>query len=203
MTVSIVPRSLTVGVEGATEQAALPVLFALATGTTMAAAGITLWACGSDAKALGFVRTMAQHHRNVALVVDADCRFRPSLGPAVDAVRGLGTGRVHWLGAPREFEELFTDRQWAACVNAVFRRRDGREWCVDDVAQHRETAKFSAEWVETVRRRSGRRRLGKPELGHALAASLTRTSDVPVALCEVFDDLLALTSPSSAYSLAA
>lgn len=196
-------RSLTVGVEGMTEQSALPVLFALATGRTMEASGITLWSCGCDAKALRFVRTMAAAARNVALVVDADCRFRPALQAAVAAVRDLGPGRVHWLGAPREFEELFTDRQWAAVADSVYPRRDGRRWVAGDVARCREEGKFSSLWRDEVRTRAGLQRLGKPELAVTLATSLDRADEVPVALREVFDDLLALGATRSDLALAA
>lgn len=196
-------RSLTVGVEGMTEQSALPVLFALATGRTMETSGITLWACGCDAKALRFVRTMATAARNVALVVDADCRFRPALQAAVAAVRDLGPGRVHWLGAPREFEELFTDRQWAAAANSAYPRRDGRRWVADDVARCRGAVKFSSRWRDEVLAAAGPGRLGKPELAVTLAASLERADEVPVALREVFNDLLALVATRSDLALAA
>lgn len=191
----LVHERLFVGVEGATEQEAFPALFRLHTGgRTLQAAGIALWACGNDIGALRFAVFLAEHSRNVAFVVDEDCRTRQSRHCSEQSLRNAGIDpcvHAHYLGAPSEFEELFSDEQWVTVANVAWPRRDGREWTAAGVARCR-IGKFSRQWQQELNRESDRGPLGKPAIARSMAWSLRTADEIPQQLRTTFDALIAL-----------
>lgn len=184
---------LFVGVEGETETQAFPLLFRLYTGRSLQSYGIALWSGGNDVGALRFTEYLVKQDRPVAFVVDSDCRTHQKSHFSEKKLRGIGVDpgtQAHYLGAPNEFEELFTDEQWAAVAESIRPRLDGDPWTNKHVAPCR-SGKFSSQWGRVVSDQSGLR-VSKPTLAFALAESLTTADAIPQALCDAFDGLVAL-----------
>jgi putative ATP-dependent endonuclease of the OLD family len=176
---------LFVGVEGATESRAFPVLFKLATGRHLQACGIAIWPCDNNDGALRFAQYLHTHGRAVLLVVDEDSRELKLFSELRLANHGLSFNtHVLTLGA-REFEDTFTDEQWAACANREWPRADGREWEASDFSQHRR-AKFSSGAETMIRENSSVEVSGKPHIMQRLALGLRSPDDVPEKLRELF-----------------
>lgn len=180
---------LFVGVEGATESRAFPVLFKLATGRQLQACGIAVWPCDNNEGALRFAQYLVKHQREVIIVVDQDSRdlkiFKePSLG-----THDLQLGTHVLTVGVREFEDTFSDQQWTDCANREWPRSDGRDWVVSDFAQHRD-GKFSKEIESMVRENSTIEISGKPEIMTKLALGLSDAAEVPEELRTMFDELI-------------
>jgi putative ATP-dependent endonuclease of OLD family len=183
---------LFVGVEGVTEQAALPVLFRLATGRQLESAGIALWACRNNEGAMDFAQFLHEHNRRVVFVVDKDSRTERKSLFSDDKLRGRGldpTSQAYYLGDPAEFEDLFCDAQWAAVANARWPRADGRRWAEADFSPLR-AGKFSTDLLELLKTSSECGPSRKAEVAVAIALSLQTADDVPQALRDVFDELV-------------
>ncbi|EMD22685.1 hypothetical protein B0293_41965 [Amycolatopsis azurea DSM 43854] len=181
-----------VAVEGDTEMAAFPLLFKLSEGITLQAAGIALWGCGSHIGALRLAEYLVRHDRQVRLVIDADSQrlsiFKESnlqqfFGPVV-------TDYVSYLGeheGVNEFEELFSDDQWAKTANRKW-YREGSPWTAAEFETHRGT-KFSEGVKEMVKAGSFTGPAGKADMMVDLALSLETPDDVPIRLRELFGEL--------------
>ncbi|MFE4515211.1 ATP-dependent endonuclease [Kitasatospora sp. NPDC056783] len=184
-------------VEGPTEQQAIPVLFRLAQGLSLQAAGIALWACNNNEGALHLARYLAGQRRTVMLLVDADSRnvakfFRD------DRLRQFGLDparQVSFVGEAtgfNELEELFEDEQWAQVANRKWPRPDGQQqWEATDFKAHRGGRKFSKDILGMIKDQGRTSPDGKPEMVYELATSLGSAADVPSQLREVFAALRA------------
>lgn len=187
---------LFVGVEGASEAQALPVLFKLATGRQLESCGIALWPCHNNEGALRFAEFLSNHGRQVAFLVDRDSKtgakhiFRDSKLQSF----GLDPGtHCLYVGDPNEIEDVFTDAQWAATANNIWPRdADGQEsnvWVEADFTAHR-SSKFSGGILEMVQVGSTAGPQGKPAMLAGLALDLTDRDQVPEELREIFDQLI-------------
>jgi energy-coupling factor transporter ATP-binding protein EcfA2 len=183
-----------VGVEGATETQALPLLFRTATGMSLQSAGIALIAGNSNEGALRVAEFLQSQGRRLAFVVDADSAsgatrklFRKE---KLDAI-GIKPSQVHYVGAV-ELEDLFSDEQWIAAANQNWPRDDGREWVVADMAPVRMGSKFSAALMNILRGGSALAPRDKPGYLVALAQGLDSRDEVPSQLCDVFEELVSL-----------
>jgi putative ATP-dependent endonuclease of OLD family len=181
---------LFVGVEGATESRAFPVLFKLATGRQVQACGIAIWPCDNNDGALRFAQYLKTHGRDVLLVVDEDSRDLKMFSESRLAVHELVLGTDVLTVGVREFEDTFTDGQWATCANREWPRPDEREWDLTDFSPHR-SGKFSKEVERMIRDNSTVEVSGKPEIMSALALGLRTSEEVPEKLREVFELLIA------------
>lgn len=180
---------LFVGVEGATESRAFPVLFKLATGRQLQACGIAVWPCDNNEGALRFAQYLVKHQREVLLVVDQDSRdLRIFKDPSL-ATHDLKLGTHVLTVGVREFEDTFSDQQWTDCANREWPRSDGREWVVSDFVQHRDR-KFSKEIENMVRANSTVEISGKPEIMTKLALGLSTAEEVPEQLRTMFEELI-------------
>ncbi|MFE9797154.1 ATP-dependent endonuclease [Streptomyces goshikiensis] len=179
-------------VEGPTEQQAIPVLFRLAEGLSLQAAGIALWACNNNEGALHLARYLANQRRTVRLLVDADSRnvakfFRD------DRLRQFGLDpatQVSFVGEAKgfnELEEIFEDEQWARVANSKWPRSGSRPlWEAADFKAHRGGRKFSKDILDMIQNQGSESPDGKPDMVYELATSLRFPSDVPLQLREVF-----------------
>jgi putative ATP-dependent endonuclease of the OLD family len=176
---------LFVGVEGATESRTLPVLFKLATGRHLQACGIAIWPCDNNDGALRFAQYLHTHGREVLLVVDEDSRDLKQFSEQRLATHGLSL-KTHMLtvGA-REFEDTFSDEQWASCANREWPRTDARPWETADFEQHR-TSKFSSQVEVMIRENSSVEVSGKPHIMTKLALGLRSPDEVPEQLHDLF-----------------
>jgi putative ATP-dependent endonuclease of OLD family len=176
---------LFVGVEGATESRALPVLFKLATGRHFQSCGIAIWPCDNNDGALRFAQYLHTHERDVLIVVDEDSRDLKIFSESRLACHGLSLGTHVLTVGVREFEDTFTDEQWASCANREWPRTDGRPWEESDFSVHRAN-KFSSLIENMVRENSTVEISGKPEIMTTLALGLRAQHEVPEKLRELF-----------------
>jgi len=180
---------LFVGVEGASESRAFPVLFKLATGRQIQACGIAIWPCDNNDGALRFAQYLKAHGRDVLLVVDEDSRDLKMFSEPRLSVHGLSLGADVLTVGVREFEDTFSDEQWAECASREWPRTDDRPWAQADFSQHR-AVKFSKEVERMIRENSKVEVSGKPEIMTALALGLRSREQVPPKLREVFQQLI-------------
>jgi putative ATP-dependent endonuclease of OLD family len=185
---------LFVGVEGVTEQTALPVLFRLATGLQLESHGIALWACRNNEGAMDFADFLHRHNRRVVFVVDKDSKTAPRSVFTRDKLRARGLDpetQAFYLGDTAEFEDLFVDEQWTTVANRAWPRTDGRQWTPEDFNSLR-AGKFSSKLLEELKEQSLSGPQRKSEVAKVMALSLTDPTDVPQQLRQVFDELIAL-----------
>lgn len=176
---------LFVGVEGATESRALPVLFKLATGRHLQACGIAIWPCDNNDGALRFAQYLHTHKRDVLIVVDEDSRDLKIFSESRLASHGLSLDAHVLTVGVREFEDTFTDEQWASCANRAWPRTDARPWEQSDFSVHR-ASKFSSLIENMIRENSTVEVSGKPEIMTTLALGLRAQHEVPEKLRELF-----------------
>lgn len=182
---------LFVGVEGSTEQAALPVLFKLVTGRHLESAGIALWNCGNHEGAANFAEFLVTHQRQVGFIVDADATKLPKSPFNADKLRarGIDPSTCELVGK-NELEDVFSDQQWAHVANTEWPRTSGAIWTPADVAALRSTSKFSKELLNLFREGSDVGPSSKPQLVTTLALTLKTSEEVPRALRDIFARLL-------------
>lgn len=181
---------LFVGVEGATEQAALPVLFQLATDQHMESAGIALWNCRNHEGAANFAEFLVEHHRQVGFIVDSDATLLPKSPFNADKLvaRGVDPAHCELVGA-KELEDVFDDEAWADVANAKWPRNEGT-WSASDVAVLRTERKFSEALLSLFQAGSDVGPSSKPQLVTTLALHLRRAEQVPRPLRDIFARLL-------------
>ncbi|WP_297367263.1 TOPRIM nucleotidyl transferase/hydrolase domain-containing protein [Cryobacterium sp.] len=183
---------LFVGVEGATEIAALPVLFRLATGQQLEACGIAIWACNNNEGAVSFAEFLVSHGRNVAFLVDRDSKTlaKHVFSDAKLLNRQLDPN-VHglYIGDPSEIEDLFGNDLWVDVANSAWCRTD-RPWVESDIEAHR-SGKFSRDILEMFRTKSETGPSGKPDMVGTLALHLSQEDQVPPDLRAIFAELIA------------
>jgi putative ATP-dependent endonuclease of OLD family len=182
-----------VGVEGVTEQQAIPILFRTATGLTLQAAGIALVPAGGNTGAWTFCEYLVHQGREVRFIVDRDSTKKSIFHPAKLRDAGIGEDRMYLLGSPNEIEDLFTDEQWAGVAQARWPRDDGASWTTAEIGALRSSQKFSEALHDLVRGMSSVAPRSKAALLPALAEQLQDRAEVPPDLLAVFDDLLRVT----------
>ncbi|BCJ70674.1 hypothetical protein CS0771_02180 [Catellatospora sp. IY07-71] len=182
-----------VGVEGASEQQAFPILFKLATGRSLQAAGVVIVACNNNEGALNFVGYLARSGRQTLMIVDADSGRNRLFSDTRLASVGLRKEHCHWLGLPdKELEYLFTDKQWADVGNRVWRRNDAANWTSENISALRGAAKFSKALEDLFATESDTGPASKTELVYELSRSLTRPEDIPKELRDAFSKLVGM-----------
>ncbi|UGQ10457.1 AAA family ATPase [Yinghuangia sp. ASG 101] len=182
-------------VEGETEQQAFPALFRMATGLSLQAAGIALWACGNNEGALHLARYLVKHKRSVALVVDADSqnlslfkvdRLKQMLGAEYSKI-------VKYVGIENqaaELEELFESTVWAKVANKIWPKDVA--WEAADFDGLRGSGKFSSRVQQLLQNASLQGPGGKPQMMSDLAGALDGPEDIPEELRDIFDALRVL-----------
>ncbi|WP_165968726.1 ATP-dependent nuclease [Arthrobacter crusticola] len=184
---------LFVGVEGVSEQGAFPVLFKLSMGRHLESCGIALWACRNNEGATDFAKFLVQHDREVAFVIDADSKTagKNALSDKRLEAKGLDPNKhALYIGNPKEFEDIFSDAQWANVANSKWPRADERPWVEKDISVLRKSRKFSDELLSMFKTESLSGPMRKQQLTMEMAMSLTTPEDVPEDLRAVFDELL-------------
>ncbi|MFE2955083.1 ATP-dependent nuclease [Nocardia tengchongensis] len=178
-------------VEGDTELAAIPILFNLAEGISLQAAGVALWGCGGNDGALHLARYLHEHGRSVMLMIDADSERSKIFKPRnLQQHFKADTAKVLKLLGRRsgvnELEELFSDETWAKTANVSWPRAGG--WTPEDFGAHRGT-KFSSSVLEMLKLHSEQHPSGKPAMLWQVAIQLEKPEEVPSELRHAFNDL--------------
>ncbi|WP_407838749.1 ATP-dependent endonuclease [Streptomyces sp. DSM 116496] len=185
-----------IGVEGATEYAALPALFKLAFGYPIQSAGIALWACGGNDGALNFAKFLKEHHRTVKFMVDADSLTDKQKEFNIDRLKkqGFAEDDCIFIGAPNELEDVFGSDQWADTMNALWPRSDELQWTPEDVEALRSEGKFSKKLHTLVRDHCADAPRSKEEMVVALTRQLRGPSDIPASLTKAFETAMKIAS---------
>ncbi|MEU4772810.1 TOPRIM nucleotidyl transferase/hydrolase domain-containing protein [Micromonospora sp. NPDC023644] len=180
-----------VGVEGPSEQQAMPILFRLATGRSLQSAGIVIVGCNNNDGALLFAGHLAKNGRQVALVVDADSRKTKYFSDARLVAAGLDPKKhLHLIGEPdKELEFVFTDEQWASVANAAWPRNDGESWSAGDVEGLRSKKKFSDELLTMFKEGSEEGPSRKTAMVYELVSRLKSREEIPQEILSIFSDL--------------
>lgn len=183
-----------VAVEGLTEAQAIPVLFKTAMGIPLQSAGLALVPANGNAGALQLAKHLISQRRPVRVIVDADTFASTSTkkmfrSGALTAA-GIDPAHVKRVGT-KELEDLFSDDQWTATANADWPRADQRPWTKADFGALRTRPKFSDALRKMVCEGSpDSAPENKPGYLLALALQLREAPDVPVALHNIFEDLV-------------
>jgi hypothetical protein len=187
-------------VEGDTEEAAIPLLFRLVIGQSLTAAGVTMLNTKGSKAVRRLVQVLvADWRRPVVMLADADARtdLKPwweGLGRSLRDREGL-----HFIGT-KEFEDAFPDPIWLRVLEGSFPTNDVSDpWRLDELRQLRESGrKFSEDLINLVRRRCRDHTIGKPDLGVAMARTLTCSGDVPDVLRVCFEAAMHIASSQPA-----
>jgi hypothetical protein len=184
-------------VGGATEAAAFPVLFRLATGRQLEACGIAMWSCNNNEGALKFAAFLNEHGRDVVFLVDQDSKSNSKNIFSTKKLTEYGLSDAQhglYLGDPNELEDLFDDSIWARVANLMWKKVDGTEWLEDEIGNLRE-GKFSSSLLELFKTGSETGPKNKQELMVTLALNLSDSSEIPASLNEAFNILIARANP--------
>lgn len=185
-------------VEGASEAAALPILYRHCRGRRHQADGIVFLAVDGNGSALKVAALLKEIGRTVHVVVDRDCttheQTKKLFGSEALKRHGLD-GDLKLLGdeeedGVQEFEGLFSDDQWCSALNTTSPRVDGKFWVVSDIAEMRTKKKFSAALEAEVYSTSGEG-ANKPSMAAAVAEQAVRDDNVPDQLVTVFEAISA------------
>src|SRR5208282_516838 len=120
-------------VEGPTEEQTFPQLFRLVMGKPMQSAGIALISGGGNDGALKVTEFLIKHNRAVIFIVDKDSAGKKVFSLEKLHSHGVTDGQIHFIGAPNELEELYSNNQWAETLNAEWPRSDGLIWTENDI----------------------------------------------------------------------
>ena len=162
-------------VEGPTEERALPILFKKMTGETLPGAGITL----VNTDGVGSVRRLVevlikQLNRSVVVLVDEDARSSPGrINDEWFSEMQLAEGTDGFFIGTKEFEDAFDDEVWLRVANERFPLNDGSSWEMSDFANARANEHGMGQTLEGLFSRRLRVRVSKPQIGEALARTVT------------------------------
>ena len=167
-------------VEGETEVRAIPIVFRKVTGESLAGAGITLIPAGGSGSVRGFVETLIQKlNRTVVVLADQDARkSQKRLSSDWLAMMGLKEGEGGFYVGTKEFEDAFGDSTWLRVANEAFPLDDGTEWSENDFAVARTGEPGMGDALAILFSRRLRTRVRKPEIGEALARTVT-SEEIP------------------------
>lgn len=179
-----------IGVEGVTEQQAIPILFRVATGMTLQSAGLALVPAGGNIGARAFCQYFVEQGREVRFFIDRDSTAQYVFSAEKLRASGIADAQMYLVGNPAEIEDTFSDDAWAAAANSLWPKDDDTQWRADDFAALRTSGKFSARLHETVGAKSSEAPPTKSALLPALAGTLRRPDQVPTELREIFKDLI-------------
>jgi hypothetical protein len=177
-------------VEGQTEEQTFPLLFRLVMGKPMQSAGIALISGSGNDGALKVTEFLIKHGRKVVFIVDADSAGNTGSSKQFNMEKlrshGIQDHQVHFIGAPNELEELYSDDQWADTANAEWPRQDGRPWVAHDVAALRGGGKFSDKLKKLIWMSAHKGPASKQEMNMKLVLRLRTADEVPEQLREKF-----------------
>jgi hypothetical protein len=168
------------------EEQTFPYLFRLVTGKPMQSAGIALICGGGNDGVLQVAQFLIRHKRTFVFIVDKDSAEKKVFSLEKLHAHGVKDEQIHFVGAPNELEELYSDAQWAETVNAEWPRTDGCTWAADDIAALRAHGKFSDNLKKIIWQESNVG-LSKQEMNMKLVHRLATPDEVPEQLREKFE----------------
>ena len=162
-------------VEGPTEERALPILFKKITGETLVGAGITLLNTGGAGSVRKLVEVLIQQlKRSVVVLVDEDARRRPGrINAEWCAEMQLTEGANVFFVGSKEFEDAFDDEVWLRVAKERFSLNDGNAWQLSELTGARYVEHGMGQALENLFSRRTQDRVSKPQIGEALAFTVT------------------------------
>ena len=170
-------------VEGPTEERALLILFKKITGETLSAAGITLVNTGGAGSVRRLVEVLiVQLKRSVVVLVDEDARRSPGrMNEEWLSSMQLSEGTNGFFTGTKEFEDAFDDEVWLRVAKERFPLNDDTEWQLSDIADVRGSEHGMGQALESLFSRRLHDRVTKPQIGEALARTVTE-EEIPEAI---------------------
>ncbi len=162
-------------VEGSTEESAIPILFKKITGETLASAGITLVNTGGAGSVRRVVEVLIQQlKRSVVVLVDEDAKHSPGrLDRKWFSDMGLTEGTNGFFIGTKEFEDAFDDETWLRVAEEHFPLRAGPVWQLREFASARAGEHGMGQALENLISERVHGRVRKPQMGEALARTIT------------------------------
>ncbi len=162
-------------VEGSTEERAIPILFKNIAGGTLASEGVTLVNTGGSGSVRSFVEVLIQQlRRSVVVLADEDARnSRKRVSSEWLAEMGLVEGTTGFFVGTKEFEDAFGDATWLRVADEQFPLNDGPSWKLSEIAEARDGENGMGQALENLFSRRLRTRVSKPQIGEALARTVT------------------------------
>lgn len=176
--------------EGATELAALPLLFNKYTRDTLFRSGIRLVNCYDQYGAIVFAKFMHRNGRHVLFIVDQDTTINKGTKRHLtkDALGKAGfsiADQVH-IVAQECFEYAFSDKVWAKVLNDN-EPGEKKDWTAEKIVTYRKGSRsFIPEMFKILQEES------KPAVGVMLAKAVEAPEDIPDALRACFDKAVKL-----------
>lgn len=180
-------------VEGPSEEQTFPYLFRLVTGKPMQSAGIALICGGGNDGALQVTEFLIKHKRSVVFIVDKDSTSKKVFSLEKLHAHGVKDAQIHFIGAPNELEELYSDEQWAETANEEWPRTDGQAWTASGIAGLRACGKFSDQLKKAIWE-DAKAGESKQEMNMKLVHRLKTADEVPEQLREKFQAVAQLAS---------
>ncbi len=181
-------------VEGETEYLALPILYRVLYGRSLAEDGIAIIKLAGHGNRDALMRLLG--NRRAHLVVALLDRDAIDGHKRVMLRNGWGEEQVRQRLIPigeKEFEDAFSDEAWAQALNSVpeWIRQDGSRWEPQHIASLRDPdKKFSESLIKVIWLESKVQehdvRVSKPRLGEALAQNI-QEHDIPQPIKDVFE----------------
>lgn len=183
-------------VEGEGEENALPVMYKTFTEKSLIEDGIVLinlQTNGQWSNALKFLNSNRKDQ--TILFLDTDTQYESSNARVTrKKLEDIGFDNTFlnqncfFIGT-KEFEDVFTDRQYTDLCNQKFLKDDDSSWIVNDFLSIRGTDKFS-ESLRILLSSTCKRSIGKPEISLELAKNLSKAEieSVPV-IKELFEKI--------------
>ena len=172
-------------VEGPTEERALLILFQKITGETLVGAGITLVNTGGAGSVRRVVEVLiTQLERSVVVLVDEDARRTPGrINEEWLSSMQLAEGKSGFFAGTKEFEDAFDDEVWLRVAKEQFPLTDGTQWELSELADARAAEHGMGQAIENLFSRRLRTRVSKPEIGEALARTVS-DEEIPQVIRE-------------------
>jgi putative ATP-dependent endonuclease of the OLD family len=139
---------------------------------------------------------LIKHNRMVMFIVDADSSTNTGsskqFNPNKLRSHGVEDYQIHFIGAPNELEELYSDDQWAAAANAEWPRQDGRPWTTNQIAALRGSGKFSDKLKKLIWTSAEKGPASKQDMNMKLVLRLRTPNEIPEQLRETFQTVARL-----------
>lgn len=119
-----------------------------------------------------------QWKRDVVVLTDSDARGK--IEPWIGRI-GLVEGRDLFFVGNKEFEDAFSDEQWAGALQHSFRPAQGA-WTPADIAAIRSSSSFGDDLCSLVRARCPASLATKPDLGYALSQHIESLDAIPAQI---------------------
>lgn len=166
--------------EGLSEQNALPAMYKKCKGRTISEDGIILINLETNGQWKNALKFLSVNKEScTVMLLDSDCQTTTSgCGVTKRKLEEIGFNQLFlrdqcFFVGNKEFEDVFTDAQYASMCNDKFPKQNGVAWTDNDFTVIRTSDKFSERLKSIVSAGHGKW-VSKPEIAEALAKSLTK-----------------------------